>query len=42
MSQVFPNQQGTLSVVVTGPLSGFVELETVTPVPTSQVRRATS
>jgi len=37
MSQVFPNQQGTLSAVITGPLSGFGELETVSPTPTSQV-----
>jgi len=37
MSQTFPNRQGVVSAVITGPLSGFGELETVTPVPTSQV-----
>jgi len=37
MSQTFPIRQGTVSAVITGPLSGFGELETVTPTPTSQV-----
>lgn len=37
MSQTYPNRQGTVSAVIAGPLSGFGELETVTPNPTSQV-----
>lgn len=37
MSQIFPNRQGISSVTIAGPLSGFGELEVVTPVPTSQV-----
>jgi hypothetical protein len=37
MSQTFPNRQGVVSAVISGPLSGFGELEVVTPTPTSQV-----
>lgn len=37
MSQVFPARQGVGSVTIAGPLSGFGELEVVTPEPTSQV-----
>lgn len=37
MSQVLPSTSGLTSVSVTSPLSGFGELETVSPQPTSQV-----
>jgi hypothetical protein len=37
MSQIFPNRLGTSSVTIAGPLSGFGELEVVSPEPTSQV-----
>lgn len=37
MSQTYPNRQGTVSAVIAGPLSGFGEMEMVTPTPTSQV-----
>lgn len=37
MSQIFPARQGVGSVTIAGPLSGFGELETVSPEPTSQV-----
>ena len=36
-SQVYPGLLGVGSVSIAGPLSGFGELETVTPTPTSQV-----
>jgi hypothetical protein len=37
MSQIFPKQPALGGVTIDGPLSGFGELETVSPVPTSQV-----
>jgi hypothetical protein len=37
MSQIFPARQGVGSVTIAGPLSGFGEIETVSPEPTSQV-----
>ena len=37
MSQIFPKQPAVGGVTIDGPLSGFGELETVTPTPTSQV-----
>lgn len=37
MSQVFPAVSGLPSVAINGPLSGFGELEVVSPEPTSQV-----
>lgn len=37
MSQVYPKQPVLGGVTIDGPLSGFGELETVTPTPTSQV-----
>ena len=37
MSQTYPSRQGVMSVALSGPLSGFGELETVSPTPTSQV-----
>jgi hypothetical protein len=37
MSQIFPARQGVGSVTIAGPLSGFGEIETISPEPTSQV-----
>ena len=36
-TQIFPGRPAIGNVTLDGPLSGFGELETVSPVPTSQV-----